>query len=177
MRKILQIKFIMDSRRVPTIVSNSSKKEKENDSKDENNFNKSLLIYGFIGIIIVPIVWMGENFIFQMSFVFGILMFMIMTSLISDFSSVLLDIRDKNIIFSKPVNSKTLSMAKIIHVLTYMFFITVSLSGAGLVAALVRHGILFFLIFLLEIILMDLFIVVLTALLYLIILKFLMEKS
>lgn len=170
MRRILQIKFIMDSRRVSTIVNSSSKKEDDNSVK--SNFNKSLLTYGLIGLIMIPIIWMGENFIFQMSFVFGILMFMIMTSLISDFSSVLLDIRDKNIIFSKPVNSKTLSMAKIIHVLNYMVFITFSLSGPGLVAALVRHGFLFFIIFLLELILMDLFIVILTALLYLIILKF-----
>lgn len=172
MRKILQVKFIMDNRRGPIIINDSSKKKKEYGSKDENKFNKSLLIYGLMGIIIVPIICMGENFIFQMSFAFGILIFMTITTLISDFSSVLLDVRDKNIIFSKPVNSKTLSMAKIMHVLTYMFFITVSLSGAGLIASLVKHGILFFIIFLLEIILMDAFIVVLTALLYLIILKF-----
>lgn len=168
MRKILQVKFIMDRRRVSTIMNNSSK----NGSESENSFNKSLLFYALVGLIIVPVIWAKENFIFQMSFVFGILMFMITTTLISDFSSVLLDVRDKNIIFSKPVNSKTLSMAKVLHVLTYMVLITFSLSGAGLAVALYRHGILFFLMFLLEIILMDLFIVVLTALLYLLILKF-----
>lgn len=168
MRKILQVKFIMDKRRVSTVMNNSSKNESEN----ENSFKKSLLFYGFVGLIICPIIWAKENFIFQMSFVFGILMFMITTTLISDFSSVLLDVRDKNIIFSKPVNSKTLSMAKVLHVLTYMVLITFSLSGAGLAIALYRHGILFFIMFLLEIILMDLFIVVLTALLYLLILKF-----
>ncbi|NMM63680.1 hypothetical protein HBE96_13555 [Clostridium sp. P21] len=170
MRKILQLKFIMDGRRVPTAISGSSKKKKEN--KDENNFIKSLWVYGLIGIIMVPITCFGKNFIFQMSFVFGILMFMIMTSLISDFSSVLLDIRDRNIIGSKPINSKTLSMAKTIHVLVYMFFITIAICGPALIASLVSQGILFFIIFLFEIILMDLFIVVLTALLYLLILKF-----
>lgn len=168
MRKILQIKLIMDRRRVSTIMNNSSK----NGSESENSFNKSLLFYALVGLIIAPIIWAKENFIFQMSLVFGILMFMITTTLISDFSSVLLDVRDKNIIFSKPVNSKTLSMAKILHVLTYMVLITFSLSGVGLAVALYRHGILFFIMFLLEIILMDLFIVVLTALLYLLILKF-----
>lgn len=170
MRKILQVKFIMDGRRVPTAIGNSSKKKKEN--KDENNFIKSLWVYGLIGIIIIPLVCFGKNFMFQMSFVFGILMFMIMTSLISDFSSVLLDIRDKNIIGSKPVNSKTLSMAKTIHVLIYMFFITISISGLALITSLITNGILFFIIFLFETILMDLFIVVITALLYLFILKF-----
>lgn len=169
MRKILQLKFVMDGRRVPTAIGGSSKKKK---NKDENNFIKSLWMYGLFGVILIPLICFGKNFIFQMSFVFGILIFMIMTSLISDFSSVLLDIRDKNIIGSKPVNSKTLSMAKTIHVLIYMFFITISISGLALIGSLVTRGILFFLIFLFEIILMDLFIVVITALLYLFILKF-----
>lgn len=170
MRRILQIKLVMDGRRVPTAINSSAKKK--NEDKDENSFLKSLWIYGLIGIVMVPLAVMGKNFVFQMSFIFGMLMFMVMTSLISDFSSVLLDLRDKNILSSKPIDNKTLSMVKLIHVLIYMFFITMSLSGIALIAALVKQGILFFLIFLLEIILMDLFIVVLTALLYLLILKF-----
>lgn len=98
----------------------------------------------------VPFVVMDKNFMFQMSFVFGILMFMLMTSLISDFSSVLLDIRDKNIIYSKPVDNKTLNTAKIIHIFIYMFLITISISGIALVMALIKQGLLFFLIFLLK---------------------------
>lgn len=173
MRRILQVKLIMDGRRVPTIMSNSSKKKKYTDNDDNNsNYNMSLLMYGIISLILIPIVFIGNNYIFQMSFVFGILMFMLMTSLISDFSSVLLDIRDKNIIFSKPVKSKTLSMAKFIHILIYMITITFCLAGIPLIAALIRHGIIFFILFLLEIILVDLFIVVITALLYLLILRF-----
>ncbi|MFL0193983.1 hypothetical protein ACJDU8_00030 [Clostridium sp. WILCCON 0269] len=170
MRKILQMKLLIDGRRVPTILKNSSKKKNENDN--ENNFKKSLLFYVIIGIVMVPFVVMDKNFMFQMSFVFGILMFMLMTSLISDFSSVLLDIRDKNIIYSKPVDNKTLNTAKIIHIFIYMFLITISISGAALVVALIKQGLLFFLIFFIEIILSNLFIVIITALLYLLILKF-----
>ncbi|WHH59285.1 hypothetical protein [Petroclostridium sp. X23] len=172
MRTILQVKLTMDGRRVPTVFGNSSKKKDDPAKAHENSFMKSLWFYGFIGLTMIPLVVMGENYLFQMSFVFGILMFMITTTLISDFSSVLLDVRDKNIILTKPVKSITLSLAKIIHVFIYMFFITVSLSGAALVTALIRHGFLFFMLFIAEVILMDLLIVVLTALLYLIVLKF-----
>lgn len=170
MRNILQVKLIMDGRRVPTIISNSSKEKKEDN--DENNFKKSLWYYVFIGVFIIPFILMGNNFIFQMSLTFGLLMFMLMTSLISDFSSVLLDVRDKNIIFSKPVKSITISAAKLIHILIYMFMITISLTGPALITALIKNGVMFFLLFLFEIILMDLFIVVLTALLYMLILRF-----
>lgn len=172
MRKILQVKLTMDGRRVPTAIGKSYKKDKEEEEKDSNRFVKSLWLYLILGAIMIPIVMMGENYIFQMSLVFGILMFMVMSTLISDFSSVLLDIRDKNIIFTRPVNSKTLSVAKAIHVFSYMFFLTIALSGPALVTSIIKHGILFFTIFLVEIILMNLLIVVITALIYLLILKF-----
>jgi hypothetical protein len=120
----------------------------------------------------VPFMLFGDNAMFQMSIVFSILMFLIMTSMISDFSSVLLDIRDKHIIGAKPVAPKTLSMAKAVHVGIYLLFLTVSLAAAPLIAALIRHGVGFFLLFVAEIVLADLFIMVMTTLVYLFILRF-----
>jgi hypothetical protein len=172
MRKVLQVKLTMDGRRLPTIMSNSSKQKKYLFSENRNNFTLSLLTYGLFSLIFIPFLLMKNNFIFQMSFVFGFLMFMLMTSLISDFSSVLLDIKDKNIIYSKPIEAKTLNMAKFIHISIYMFSITFALTGIPLIVALICHGIMFFLLFLSEIILLDLFVIVITALLYLLILKF-----
>lgn len=169
MRKILQVKLVMDGRRVPTIMNNSNKKKEK---EEENSFFKSLGIYALFGLIIVALIIPKSNLIFQMSCVFGILMFMIMTTLISDFSSVLLDIRDKNIIFSKPVNHKTINAAKFIHVCIYMFSLTIAFSGLALVVSLIRHGFIFFILFFVEVVLMDLFIIVLTAFLYFGILKF-----
>lgn len=166
MRKILQVKLMMDGRRVPTILSNSKGKK-----DDDNRFFKSLWMYALLGLLLVVFVMPEFNIMFQMSIFFGILMFMIITTFISDFSSVLLDIRDKNIMFSKPVDSKTINTAKIIHVLIYMFYITISMTGLSLIVSL-RHGFMFFIILLLEIILVDLFMVVLTALLYCFVLKF-----
>ncbi|MCF6466055.1 hypothetical protein [Clostridium sp. Cult2] len=167
MRRILQVKLTLDGRRTPTTMINSSKKKKDED----NSFIKSLWIYILLGIIFIPLVIAGENYLFQMSLVFGIIMFMMVITLISDFSSVLLDLKDKDIILSKPIDGRTLSAAKTIHIMIYMFFITFSFIGPGLIAGLVKHGFLFFIIFFIEIIFMDLFIVVLTALLYLLILK------
>lgn len=171
MRKLLQIKLTMDGRRVPAILSQSSSK-KQSETSDQNQFNKSLWMYMLMGGVMVPFLFIGQNYIFQMSIIFGILMFLVMSSMISDFSSVLLDIRDRNIMVPKPINRKTISMAKLIHILIYLFFLTGSLSLAPLITAFFRNGILFFLLFLVEIILMDVLIVVLTALFYLFILKF-----
>lgn len=119
------------------------------------------------------IVWDTGHFMLQMGLVFGILMFMIMTSMISDFSSVLLDIRDRNIIMTKPVNGRTVGMARAIHAGVYLFLLTGSLTGVPLIAALITHGIGFFLIFLVELILINMLILVTTSLVYLLMMKFL----
>ena len=169
MRTILEVKLTMDERRVPTIMNSNGKKKKET---EKNSFFGSLWLYIFFGLFMIPFVLGKGNYIFNMSFVFGFLFFMIMTSLISDFSSVLLDVRDKNIIATKPISSVTISMAKIIHILIYMFSLTAALIGPSLIVSLFVQGPLFFIIFLLEIILVDIFIVVLTALFYMLILKF-----
>ncbi|MFD3259227.1 hypothetical protein ACE3MQ_11520 [Paenibacillus lentus] len=174
MRHILQVKLMMDARRVPSFMNkNSSRKSADRqETKDSNNFLGSLWIYGIFGAFSTPFILLGENYIFQMSLLFGIFMFMTLTALISDFSSVLLDIRDRNILGTKPVSRKTISMAKTVHVFIYMVFLTGAIGIIPLIVGLVKHGVLFFLIFLLALILMDLLVVVLTATLYLAVLRF-----
>lgn len=170
MRKILQLKLTMDGRRVPTVIGNSNGKKKE-EKEDKNSFLRSLWIYVLFSLAAIPFV-ISKSYLSMMNIGFGMFMFMIMTTLISDFSSVLLDVRDRNVIFSKPVNGKTLSTAKVLHIMIYMFFITIALTGIPAALVLKTHGIIFFIVFLIELLLMDLFIVVLTALLYLLILRF-----
>ena len=167
MRRILQIKLTLDGRKTPTVMETSTSRKAR-----VKRFSFSLIPYIIFGIILIPIIIFGENYLFQMSLVFGIVMFMMITTLISDFSSVLLDVKDKDIILSKPIESKTLSAAKTAHITIYMFYMTIAFTGASLIAGLIKHGFLFFVVYLIEIILMDIFIVVITALLYLLILKF-----
>ncbi|MEC0092373.1 ABC-2 family transporter permease [Paenibacillus macquariensis] len=172
MRRILQMKLTMDGRRVPTMLGNTgSRQDPEKD--DQNKFLRSMWLYLLLGtVVLAPVVMMSDNFIFQMSLVFGILIFMVLTSLISDFSSVLLDIRDKTILDTKPVNARTIHAAKIIHISIYLFFITAALAIAPLIGGTIRHGIMFSVIFLFELVFIDILIVVLTALLYLVVLQF-----
>jgi hypothetical protein len=140
MRKILKLKLTMDGRRIPTVMSGSAKKEKE----ETNGFFKSLWTYALMGAITVPFLLMEGNYLFQMSAVFGILIFMVMSSLISDFSSVMLDLRDKNIISTRPVGRRTINAAKLAHVMIYLFWLTAAFAGIPLIASLYRHGVLFF---------------------------------
>ncbi|MDN7242460.1 hypothetical protein QWY14_11660 [Planococcus sp. N028] len=166
MEKILQIKLTMDERRVPTLFNDGREKKKG------NHFLKSLWIYALYGLILIPFFLFGENYMVQMSIVFGMILFILMTSMISDFSSVLLDVRDKNILQTKPLNKKTINAAKVMHIMIYMGFLTGAFAAIPLLVSFYTKGILFTLIFLAGLFLGMLFIVVLTSLLYLFVLKF-----
>ncbi|WP_433922162.1 hypothetical protein [Paenibacillus taichungensis] len=171
LRLILRVKFQMDQRRVPTVLSarNGNKEQKEG-----NLYLRFLWLYALMGLIMVPfVVWDTGHFMLQMGLVTAMLMFMIMTSMISDFSSVLLDIRDRNIIMTKPVNGRTVGLARAIHAGVYLLLLTGSLTAAPLVAGLIAHGIGFFLLFLVELVLINMLILVTTSLIYLFMMKFL----
>ncbi len=166
MMMILRIKLTMDERRVPTVFNEIGKK------KEGNQFLKSLWIYGIYSLLLLPFLFIGENYIFQMSIQFGLILFILMTSMIADFSSVLLDVRDKNVLQTKPIDKKTITVAKTIHILIYMSFVTGAFVALPVFVGLYQHGPLFSLIFLVEIVLAMFLVVVLTSLLYLFVLRY-----
>jgi ABC-2 type transport system permease protein len=169
LRKILTVKLTMDGRRTPTIFNQQAKKKKRS---EENGFMKSLGMYVLLSVMLIPLVAFGKNYLYQMSIFFGIVMFLVMTSMISDFSNVLLDVRDKGILLTKPVEKKTLNAAKTVHICIYLFFLTAALTVVPLVIGTFRHGVLFLILSLIGLILVNLFIVVLTAIIYYFILRF-----
>lgn len=168
LRRILQVKLTMDGRRTPTIFSG----QQESKQNTEGSPFRVQWFYLLLGLMLIAMVAPKGNSLLMMGLLFSIVMFMITTTLISDFSSVLLDLRDKNILFSKPVDHRTLNMAKNIHILIYLLTITFTFTGPSLLFSLYRHGVAFFLLYAAEIILMDGFILVFTALTYLLILRF-----
>lgn len=167
MRRILHIKLTMDERKVPTLFNQNKKKDNQ-----KYGYIKSLWIYVLFGLILIPLMGFGQNFLFQMSIAFAMIIFLIMTSLISDFSSVLLDVRDKSILSTKPISAKTINAAKFMHIFIYLSYLTLALTAIPLIVSLFTQGIVFFILTGLEILLMNLFIVAITAILYIAILRF-----
>lgn len=165
MRSILEVKLTMDQRRIPTVFQANGTKPKEG-----NQFLKMLGIYVLYSLLIVPFLFFGDAYMFQMSIIFGIAFFILMTAMISDFSAVLLDVRDKVILHTKPVDARTISAAKMMHVFIYMFLMTGSFIAIPSVVMLAQHGPLILLLFLFEMFMALLFIIALTAMIYMVIL-------
>ncbi|KOS63135.1 hypothetical protein FJQ98_24965 [Lysinibacillus agricola] len=169
MRKILHIKLTMDERKVPTIFNQASNKNKE---EQKYGYIKSLWIYVLFGLMLIPFMGFGQNYLFQMSIAYAMIIFIIMTTLISDFSSVLLDVRDRSILSTKPISARTINAAKFMHIFIYLTYLTIAFTAISLVVGLFRQGIVFFILTLLLLVLINIFIVVLTAVLYIAILRF-----
>lgn len=160
MRKILQLKLTMDERRVPTIMSNKKNAE------EKNNFMGSLIIYSILGLFNAVIMFIPAPIFYKMNIAFGIIIFMVMSTMISDFSSELLDVKDKNILLPRPIDAKTINAAKMIHIFIYLFTITMAISLPTLIAGLVKYGVLFFIICFVELVLISGVVIFFTSLLY-----------
>lgn len=133
---------MMDQRKLPTIFSQSNQKKEK--KEDKYAYIKSLWLYAFMGLVLIPFMAFGDNYLFQMSISFGIILFLVMTSMISDFSAVLLDVRDKHIVHTKPVNRRTINAAKVLHIMIYLSQLTIAITFIPLVVSLIKQGIVFF---------------------------------
>lgn len=158
-RLILQSKLIIDAR-----------KNSKDDTSERNSFYTSLIIYAILGLFSSFILLLRIDGFVRLTIYFTFIMSVIFMAFISEFSSVLLDIKDKNILSTKGIDSKTLNIAKITHILIYIFMLSLAISGFGIVVAS-KFGIKFLLLFILSIIFIDLFMIVFTSLLYSIIIK------
>lgn len=164
MRLIIQAKLTLDCRRVPTMS------EGPIEGKEKNYFYSSLIVYAILGVIFLPIILMNIDSRIKMSVYFSCFMILLLTVLISDFSSVILDVNDKDIIGIRGVEPKTLNAAKTTHIFIYIFMLSLAISGFSLIASL-RFGIQYFLLLVLSIVLIDILMIIITAIMYLIILK------
>lgn len=167
MRAILKTKLVLDSRMEP-VISNQNKKA----AAESTSMVKRYLLHLIFGIFLAFFVYFIKDEMIRMIYLSGALFFMTTMYLISDFSFVLLDTKDKNILLTKPVDSRTVSLAKVLHILIYMFRLNTFIAGPALAVTVKINGITAIPIFILEILLMDLLIFLVTAFIYILVLKF-----
>ncbi|MBK3495554.1 hypothetical protein JFL43_11955 [Viridibacillus sp. YIM B01967] len=167
MRQIIQLKLTMDSRRMPAIFNGYKQK------KESNQFLKSLWLYLFYGLLLLtPFLFLKSQYMFATSMMFTMLMFITVTTMVSDFSAVLLDVRDKNILQPKPVSNRTLSAAKLMHIVIYLVLLNGAFVVIPFAVGVYRYGLFYGLIFLVSVLFVGSLVVVVTAFVYLFILRF-----
>lgn len=189
MRRVLALKLTLDRRRTTGVAAlfRSSKsgsmdfglgrkngnapKPKEAAEDTDGGLRRTLFFYGLYGAISSLFMLAGGTYFFQAGLILAVLLFIMMTAMLSDFSSVMLDVRDKPILHTKPVDARTLGMAKTLHILIYFTQFALALGIVPIAVGIFKNGPVFGLLLLLSLVLGGLLVAVFTAFVYLVVLK------
>jgi len=164
-RVILWAKLTDDNRQEKSVVQRKSKKQMS------NSLAWIAFIYAFIGVLVGLMLLGIQDLFVSMVLVFAIIMVMTAVALISDFTSVLLDTTDNAILLPRPVDSRTLVVARLAHIVIYIMLITLSLSAASIAIGTFKLGPVFTLVFLVSLIFSVLFVVFVANVFYLLLMK------
>ncbi len=168
---IAETKVLMDRRRTPAGFRQRQQKE------HSNPLLMTLIIYFGLGLFIGFVIYSLNSLLLGMIYLHAYLLFMMAMTLVTDFSSVLLDTADAQIILPKPVNSRTLFVARVVHILVYLLQFTIALATAPIIIAFIKYGGLVGAGLLLTSFLMVAFAVFITYLLYGLMLRFSNEQK
>ena len=157
---IVRTKLLLDKRRPAATGFGQKGKERK------NPLVFSLIMYSILGIVFGAIILGSDNLLLPLIIYHSFLLVMMSLLLITDFSSILLDTTDNIILGSKPITGRTLFLSRVIHITIYLgqFFIVLSISS--LLVIFFKYGILVGIISICTSLLIVLFSVFLTYILY-----------
>ena len=175
LRAILGVKLTLDNRRPATVFQRWDKKE----TQTNYSFYINLAVYAFMGVFAaVMLAFVPPAAIVPAGvFFFGYIMVVCALTLINDFSSVVLDTSDNQIMLFRPVDGRTMLIARIVHVISYLFTLTLAVSITGIIVIGVRFGVGAGLLTLLLSLLMAVLMVFITNVLYLGLMQFTSESK
>lgn len=167
LRLILSTKLTMDDRR-PNTYHYTRKKSGKAISASTLGTMFFSFIFGFFFLYSFMI---SDDKITQLTIYFSLYIFMLATTLISDFTSVLIDVRDNFIILPKPVTDKTFVLSRLLHIFIHLMKIIVPMSLPVVVYMFIQTGGWASLLLLFIILLCTILTIFLINAIYLIILK------
>ncbi len=168
---IVETKLLMDKRRVYLNWRTNAQ------SAHSGHLHTVLLLHVLISLIVAVTIYADLPFLFVMMLLHGYIIFMMSMVLITDFSGVVLDTADNQIILPKPVDGKTLFMARQVHILVYLLMFAAAMAAIPLVMVGVKFGIMVALVAVLTVLLSVIFAVFFTYCFYLLVLRFSSEKK
>ena len=142
-REMLRLKLIMDSRRVSPALQNNGKKIGKEPKK---SMILTCLVYMGLGIFIASMQVM-PNMFGANTISFAMLIFMLFSVYISEYSAVLLDTTEKSFYGALPIGKNEISTAKNIHIAYYIGTIAASMMLPSVVVGFISKGILYGLVF------------------------------
>lgn len=166
LKTILLTKLRMDDRRPLTGFGGRQKRESTYSSWI------NLLLMGLMGcVLLIFLVLVNKPFL-SYTIYFGAFMAMLCLTLISDFSVTLMDVRDNFIILPRPVDDRTFTVSRIIHIGISIFKQVIGLALPGLLYTLLLGGTLAACIFVVQVLISMILCVLLVNMFYLVAMRF-----
>ncbi len=137
LKAILVAKLTMDNRRPAAFQQMRASKEK----KELNQATlKTMFVSLVMGLFFLMSFAIGNDITTKLTFFFSMFIFMLAATLITDFTSVLIDTRDNLIILPKPVNDATFVTARLIHIAIHINKLLLPMAFPALIALIVLAG-------------------------------------
>jgi len=169
LKAVLIAKLTMDNRRPASFGGrNRGGKEKKEISKATLGTMGGALM---MGLIMLYTFGVGVDMLTKLSMYMTMFIFMICITLITDFTSVLIDVRDNLIILPKPISDKTFVTARLLHITIRTSIVVVPMTLPGLITATSIQGPSMILPFILMMLLMTLLGIFFINAIYILILK------
>lgn len=138
LRAILTAKLMMDDRRPIHLNRKNSNKESK---PSKYIWIGRFLLSGLLGIILIFPIISKANELVKMVMVFTLLLIILSAMLITEFTTVLLDAKDNQIILPKPVNDRTFLLSRILHLIIFILDLSIPISIPVMITLLIRNGI------------------------------------
>lgn len=140
---ILETKLKMDSRRRSSFSSMGSRSKKETKNQDI----MTMLLFGFMGLVFTFIVVAFENTATGLAIYFTAWIVLVTLTLITDFTDVLIDVRDNYILFPRPINDRTITVSRLLHIGFYLSKLVLAFAITAWITLTVKFGIAAFFVF------------------------------
>ncbi|GGH57837.1 hypothetical protein HNQ91_000301 [Filimonas zeae] len=163
---IVSTKLVMDDRRPNAI----RQKKKQNNKPVKWATLATMFFSALLGVFLLFAFTVSDT-IAQMVVYFLMYTFMLASSLISDFTSVLIDVRDNYIIMPKPVNDKTIVVARLAHIFVHVCKLVLPMTLPGIITVGIMYNLYGAVLFILMAFLATLLAIFIINAVYILILK------
>ncbi|MCU0333595.1 MAG: hypothetical protein MUF62_00940 [Chitinophagaceae bacterium] len=169
LRTILTYKLTMDDRRPNTFHRTSQQRQEKPVSTATIG---TMLLAAAIGLLFIVSFFVSADALTAAVLYFSMLIVMLALTLITDFTNVLIDVRDNFIILPKPVNDATFIISRILHITIHVCKIILPMSIPGIITVIFRYHPAAAIALFAGILLATVFTIFLINVLYLLVLRF-----
>jgi len=168
LRAILSAKLTMDNRRQSAFKTQNQRKEQKDINKATLGTMFGALLMGFFMMFCFL---NNTESTTQMTFFMTMFIFMLCITLITDFTSVLIDVRDNLIILPKPLSDATFVASRLLHITIRTSLIVVPMVLPSMILIIFKIGPFVVLPFMLMVLMCSMFSIFLINAVYILILK------